>query len=666
MATKVINSLTLGDTYVFTTPYATSSTGAGTQAKVATMTPNSNFNLETGVRIAVKFSSANSVASPTLNVNNSGAKTIQFRGAALTSSLYYWAANSVVEFMYDGTYWQMLGAPNNTNSTYTVNNGTITLSAGTGLSGGGDFTTNQASAETITFSLATSGVTASSYGPSANATLSHSGTFSVPYVTVDAYGRLTSASTITYTLPGSGNTDYRASSCNTSSKIYLIGATSQGSATTTSMTTYSHDTAYVGTDGCLYSGGKKVLTDHLSVTNNGPTLAWSTTSTIGTVGGTALTVTMPANPNTNSAHSHTAGTGLTISGSGGTSGTTTYSANLNSTTSLGTIGTTSKLYAVGVDANGKLCVKVPWTDTDTNTHYTTKLFATSSSGTAHAATTNGNTYLRLFDDSTARQSINLTGSGATTVTSDANGVITFNSTDTLPYVLNETDSSERWFITGIRGGVDYMARASGGNHLYMQGNTMHLHGSLMLGNEDEEDYSDDYKILPAYSNYSTIGDDAHAFYQVWSNNYYKGGLELDDIYAPLEHSHGDTDTKVTQAAAITATTSANYPVMLGYSTATTAVTNTLKKSAKLLFNTGTGALTIGSGNFAGSGSLTVDGDIIAGGGNDSYGIRPKTNNYSTLGTASYKWYKVYATSFYGSYYNADGTSFTPTLAWNTF
>jgi hypothetical protein len=34
---------------------------------------------------------------------------------------------------------------------------------------------------------------------------------------------------------------------------------------------------------------------------------------------------MPANPNSNTAHAHTAGTGLSISGSGGTSGTTTYS-----------------------------------------------------------------------------------------------------------------------------------------------------------------------------------------------------------------------------------------------------------------------------------------------------------------------------------------------------
>ena len=40
-------------------------------------------------------------------------------------------------------------------------------------------------------------------------------------------------------------------------------------------------------------------------------------------------------------------------------------ANLNSTASLGTIGTTSKLYDVGLDSSHKLCVKVPWTYTDT-------------------------------------------------------------------------------------------------------------------------------------------------------------------------------------------------------------------------------------------------------------------------------------------------------------
>ena len=68
--------------------------------------------------------------------------------------------------------------------------------------------------------------------------------------------------------------------------------------------------------------------------------------------------------NTGTVTSVATGAGLT----GGTiTSTGTIKCNLNSETSLGTIGSTSKLYAVGVDANGKLCVNVPWSNTDTNT-----------------------------------------------------------------------------------------------------------------------------------------------------------------------------------------------------------------------------------------------------------------------------------------------------------
>ena len=49
--------------------------------------------------------------------------------------------------------------------------------------------------------LPTSGVTAGSYGPSGNQSPSHGGTFSVPSITADAKGRVTSASTKTVTLP---------------------------------------------------------------------------------------------------------------------------------------------------------------------------------------------------------------------------------------------------------------------------------------------------------------------------------------------------------------------------------------------------------------------------------------------------------------------------------
>lgn len=52
------------------------------------------------------------------------------------------------------------------------------------------------------------------------------------------------------------NTQDTAGASNTSSKIFLVGATAQDS----SRTTYSHDTVYVDTDGCLYSDSKKVAT----------------------------------------------------------------------------------------------------------------------------------------------------------------------------------------------------------------------------------------------------------------------------------------------------------------------------------------------------------------------------------------------------------------------
>lgn len=52
------------------------------------------------------------------------------------------------------------------------------------------------------------------------------------------------------------------------------------------------------------------------------------------------------------------GAGLTNTFTTGISAKNTIKAKLNSETSLGTIGTTEGLYAVGVDSNGKLCVKI--------------------------------------------------------------------------------------------------------------------------------------------------------------------------------------------------------------------------------------------------------------------------------------------------------------------
>ena len=101
-------NLTGSDTY-YSRPYGTCSTAATTAAKAVTW---AGFILTTGATILVKFSNANSASSPTLNVNSTGAKTIIYHNAALTSSLYYWSAGDVCEFVYDGTYWVLMNVGN--------------------------------------------------------------------------------------------------------------------------------------------------------------------------------------------------------------------------------------------------------------------------------------------------------------------------------------------------------------------------------------------------------------------------------------------------------------------------------------------------------------------------------------------------------------------------
>ena len=63
--------------------YGTCSTAAATAAKTVSL---SGFSLFTGATVAVMFSNGNTAANPTLNINSTGAKTIYYRNAALTSS----------------------------------------------------------------------------------------------------------------------------------------------------------------------------------------------------------------------------------------------------------------------------------------------------------------------------------------------------------------------------------------------------------------------------------------------------------------------------------------------------------------------------------------------------------------------------------------------------
>lgn len=84
--------------------YGTCSTAATTAAKVATAT---GFKLVSGTSVSIKFTYANTAASPTLNINSLGAKAVYTNGARYA----YWAAGSTVTFVYDGTNFQVSSVP---------------------------------------------------------------------------------------------------------------------------------------------------------------------------------------------------------------------------------------------------------------------------------------------------------------------------------------------------------------------------------------------------------------------------------------------------------------------------------------------------------------------------------------------------------------------------
>ena len=155
-----ISTIKIGTTSFAARPYGTCATSASTVAKVVSCTDFSE--LYNGASIIVRFTYANSASTPTLNVNSTGAKTIRWNGANFPST-QNWTAGAVIEFVYDGTYWNMMGA--------------IKDNAGTG-SGGNyyptAFTWSGGTTSGPTGSLTGSGMSAVSFAaiPSASGTAS--------------------------------------------------------------------------------------------------------------------------------------------------------------------------------------------------------------------------------------------------------------------------------------------------------------------------------------------------------------------------------------------------------------------------------------------------------------------------------------------------------------
>lgn len=201
--------------------YGTCATAAATAAKVITV--SGGWELTAGAIISVKFTYTNTASNPTFNVNSTGAKSVWYNTALITTGSLSYAgyANRVAQYMYDGTQYVFQGWAYDSNSD-----------------------TKAASSNKTGTKLFLTGATAQS--TSGQTSYSNSNC----YIGTDDCLYSGGAKVLT----SATDTKNTAGSTNSSSKLFLIGATSQAA----NPQTYSHDTAYVGTDGCLYSNSTKV------------------------------------------------------------------------------------------------------------------------------------------------------------------------------------------------------------------------------------------------------------------------------------------------------------------------------------------------------------------------------------------------------------------------
>lgn len=97
--------------------YLTFGTSYSTNADTTKVVNISNFILHTNSKIKVLMAYANTVEDISLNVNNTGVIPVKISG----TNTYYWNANSLVTFAYDGLNWNIIDcSPEGTASSYNI------------------------------------------------------------------------------------------------------------------------------------------------------------------------------------------------------------------------------------------------------------------------------------------------------------------------------------------------------------------------------------------------------------------------------------------------------------------------------------------------------------------------------------------------------------------
>ena len=235
MAELYMKKLTIGEN-TYTIPIPT---------KTSQLTNDSNFATQNYVNTAIanlpepmifkgSLGTGGTITTlPTASASNEG-----FTYKVITAGSYAsQEAKKGDTFISDGNAWILIPSGDEPGGTVT----SITLKAGGGII-----------LDTDNTAITTSGTrTISHKDTSSQASVTNTGMTYIQSMTLDGYGHVTGLTSATAT-----DTKNTAGATDTSSKIFLIGATAQSD----NPQTYSHDTVYVDTEGYLYSGGAKVLT----------------------------------------------------------------------------------------------------------------------------------------------------------------------------------------------------------------------------------------------------------------------------------------------------------------------------------------------------------------------------------------------------------------------
>ena len=291
----------------------------------------------------------------------------------------------------------------------------------------------------------TNSVTAGTASGSATATIGNGGSFSIPTVSYDAQGHITGKGTTTITIPTyAANTGIKLNGLTFQHTNAITAGTASGTATSTigNGGSFSIPTVSYDAQGHITGKGTTTITiptfaadGGIKIADDGLTFQHTNAITAGTASGSATktltfgdTFTIPTVSYDAQGHVTGKGTTTMTMPSLGTSATTAAYGNHTHATSIAASSGTNQL---SLAANTKYALTAGGTSyiftTPADTHWTSHLYAGASDGSANAATTNGNTYLIICDNSTVRDRRKIAGAGGTSVTSDADGNITITS-----------------------------------------------------------------------------------------------------------------------------------------------------------------------------------------------------------------------------------------------